>query len=269
MRLLRKRPSMDPSDSEQQALARLCLSNDSDRIIERMLCMLPVQDVGSTSWIGAADAFGANLWDIEPLCQVAGICNDEAIIIDSSHAASIVWDRVPRIHFKSFKSRAQRLLLAFIASTVIWNPLFSFAVVWVIIVYVTALFIPFPSGPEPPIMRGMRQYARLTPWPCLVVGFFAPFCMWYIFNGAVQEVQPWLIGFEGTMPIEKLESIVFGNHAERLEYTASSGLLCSRDNLTRRGIAPVIEPEAIPAGHSIFTLIDTVSHLRSIQDCAC
>lgn len=40
MGLLTKRPSMDSSDSEQQALARLCLENDSDRIIERMVCML-------------------------------------------------------------------------------------------------------------------------------------------------------------------------------------------------------------------------------------
>lgn len=58
MGLLRKRPSMDPSDSEQQALARLCLSNDNDHIIE---CILPVREDGSHGWLGAADAFGANL----------------------------------------------------------------------------------------------------------------------------------------------------------------------------------------------------------------
>jgi hypothetical protein len=66
-----------------------CLSNDSDRIVERMVCMLPVREVGSSSWLGTADAFGANLWDIEPMCQVAGICNDEAVIIDSCHAVPI------------------------------------------------------------------------------------------------------------------------------------------------------------------------------------
>ena len=89
MGLLTKRPSMDGSDSEQQALARLCLENDSDRIIERMVCMLPLRAVGERGWLGVEDGLGASLWNVEPMCQVAGICNDEAVIIDGCHAASI------------------------------------------------------------------------------------------------------------------------------------------------------------------------------------
>lgn len=61
MGLLRKRPSIDPTDSEQETLARLCLSNDSGRIIERMICMLPIREAGSSGWFGTADSFGANL----------------------------------------------------------------------------------------------------------------------------------------------------------------------------------------------------------------
>ncbi len=260
MGLLRKRPSMDPSDSEQQALARLCLSNDSDRIIERMVCMLPVREVGSNSWIGAGDAFGANLWDIEPLCQVAGICHDEAIIVDSSHAAPIEWSLNPRIKFQSRKSKMQRCVMKFVASTGLWNAvLIACIALWVSLLIVRLLVVN-PPGPEPFIIRFINICPRLATYPCLIVGFFAPFCMSFIFNGAVQEVQPWLIGFQGTMPIENLESIVFGNHAGRLDYTASSGLLCSRDPLTRRGIAPVIDMDAIPAGHNVFTLVDTVSY---------
>ena len=39
MTLMSKRPRMDPTDSEHQALARLFMAYDSDHIIERMACM--------------------------------------------------------------------------------------------------------------------------------------------------------------------------------------------------------------------------------------
>lgn len=260
MGLLRKRPSMDPSDSEQQALARLCLSNDSDRIIERMVCMLPIREVESSSWLGTADSFGANLWDIEPLCQVAGICNDEAIIVDSCHAVPIEWSSIPRIRFKSRKSKTQGLVLMILRSSIVWNSTLLFLLLLVAVLDIVLASYGRPPGPEPLVIKGMRLWARLAAYPCLILGFLAPFCMSFVFKGEVQEIQPWLIGFQGTMPIEQLESMVFGNHVGRLEYTASSGLLCSRDNSTRKGIAPVIDMEAMPVGYSVFTLLDTVSH---------
>ncbi len=95
MGLLRKRPIMDPTDSEQQPLARLCLFNDSDRIIERLACILPSKDDDLSGWFSTSDSLGAGLWDIEPLCQVAGICDDEAIIIDDCHGVSIYWESIP------------------------------------------------------------------------------------------------------------------------------------------------------------------------------
>jgi hypothetical protein len=91
MALLRYRPRMDPTDSLFQALARLSLANDSDRIVERMVSMLP--DPGSThhSSFVLEDHLGANLWDIEPLCQVAGVSNDREIILDGCKAVSVRW----------------------------------------------------------------------------------------------------------------------------------------------------------------------------------
>ena len=52
--------------------------------------------------------------------------------------------------------------------------------------------------------------------------------------------------------MEQLESMVFGNHAGRLEHTASSVLLCSRDNSTRKGITPVIDMSTTSAGSHIL-----------------
>lgn len=61
MGLLRRRPMVDRTDSEFQALARLSLANDSDLLLERLICVLP--KTLDKNWIKAEDAWDVNLWD--------------------------------------------------------------------------------------------------------------------------------------------------------------------------------------------------------------
>jgi hypothetical protein len=61
MGLLRRRPMVDRTDSEFQALARLSLANDSDCLLERLICVLP-KDL-SKDWLRADDSWDINLWD--------------------------------------------------------------------------------------------------------------------------------------------------------------------------------------------------------------
>ena len=44
MGLLRLRPKIDRTDSPFQAFARLSLANDSDMLLERLMCILPESD---------------------------------------------------------------------------------------------------------------------------------------------------------------------------------------------------------------------------------
>lgn len=259
MGLLTKRPSMDSTDSEQQALARLCLENDSDRIIERMVCMLPVRAAEERGWLGVEDGLGASLWNVEPTCQVAGICYDEAVIIDGCYAASIEWGKIPRMRFQSKKSRAQSWVLGIIGLKSICVIFFLSFLVTRMAADITTIILRW--GWEPRILLSfIRPWMYITPMAFLTIGFITPFCLPFLLEGEVEEAQPWLVGFQGMVSIEQLESLVFGNYANRLKYTASSGLLCSRDTLTRKGIAPILDMDAIPTGHQIFTLLDTVSH---------
>ena len=99
MALLRYRPRMNPEDSLFQALARLSLANDSDRIVERMVCMLPDPAKTHHSSFVLEDTLGANLWDIEPLCQVAGVGHGNEVILDGCRAVSIRWKDIPRIAY--------------------------------------------------------------------------------------------------------------------------------------------------------------------------
>lgn len=67
---------MDKQHGEFQTLAQLSLANDSDRLIEGMVCMFPkpCQQYESLflSLIELVQ-FKTHLWDIEPLCPVAGL----------------------------------------------------------------------------------------------------------------------------------------------------------------------------------------------------
>lgn len=64
MGLLRHRPNVAPSDSGFQAFARLSLANDSDKFLERMICLLP--KTLDDEWWSLSDAWNVMLWDIDP-----------------------------------------------------------------------------------------------------------------------------------------------------------------------------------------------------------
>lgn len=95
--LLRRRPKVDKTDSSFEAFARLSLSNDSDMLLERVLCMLPANR--DAAWHDFHDAWGARLWDIEPSCQIAGVVDDNKVTVDGAFAASIHWDSLESVAF--------------------------------------------------------------------------------------------------------------------------------------------------------------------------
>ncbi len=266
MALLSKRPAMDPTDSEQQALARLCLSNDSGRLLERILCVLPAKDDGYDGWFTTDDAFKVNLWDIEPLCQVAGICNDDAIIIEGCHGTSINWETIPRILFKTRKTAMKNIVLSLLWPSFLWM-YFSFMFLVILAIVFTTFYmrlVPVGDGLFGQIWNYSGLGLRITTSVCF--GLSLPFCMRWMYGGQIVEAQPQLIGIEGTMPLKQLERLAFGTVGGHrwLEYSASSGRSCSRDSQTQTGVPPTIDPGSLPAGHRVFTLLDTASPHRAI-----
>jgi hypothetical protein len=95
MGLLLIRPTVDNTDSSFQAFARLSLANDSDKLLERLMCFLPkTQD---QHWAAVSDAYGVKLWDIYPTCQIAGICDDDTVLVDGAFGATIHWDKFQKV----------------------------------------------------------------------------------------------------------------------------------------------------------------------------
>jgi len=247
MTLLHKRPAMDPTDSEYEALARLSLANDSDRIVERMICMLqdrlelkhtPVQDLinDKPAWFSLTDKFGNNLWDIEPVCQVAGICNDGGLILDGCRGISIHWSDIPRVPYLTYFSWSRWFAAIFLRSGPIWF-FTGVSLLAAQIVAAGAIFFIIALG----------------------LLFSAPWTVSHLYGGKVWGAAPILIGFEGTLPLAKIESLCFGNCSGRLNYTPSSGPLSSRQEEERIGAEPTISDTSVPNGQRLFTLIDIVS----------
>jgi hypothetical protein len=270
MGLLNYRIEKEASDTLFQSIARLSLANDSDRLIERMICLFPDPHTPASSFqkLASPDLFQTNLWDIDPECQVVGVADeDNTVLIDNCKAMHIRWKNFPRMAVVRHYGMKKLLAELFVASGAWWF-LFGFNL--------TITYAPFYAFPS-----GLSGTSLLLALELIVGGFFAvgillsligPFSVRRLYGGQVLQSSPNLIGFEGVMPLSKLEPLIFGNNNGRLSYEASSTPFSYnyRDPKERVGLEPawihdsVTHPEGIreieknlPEGHHLFTLVDT------------
>lgn len=97
-----------------------------------------------------------------------------------------------------------------------------------------------------------------------ILFLLGPICVRRLYGGTATESEASLPGLEGTMPIQALETIIFGNRQDRLVYTQSATPLGEQDPNICWGIEPqwITDPEnhqppPLFHNHSLFTLIDT------------
>ncbi|RMZ76199.1 hypothetical protein DV737_g4942, partial [Chaetothyriales sp. CBS 132003] len=266
--LLGQRPRANPFDNQFQALARLSLANDSSNIVERMMCMLPDYDYAAeqnqhnADTINALqaqyhnkfvlrDRLGAQLWDIEPLCQVAGVCEGSAVMLDGCRGASIRWQDIPQIAYLHKETWTRYFVGLWLRSGALW--------------FVLGTSLASIHGP---IKSGGVFFLALG----VILTFTSPWAITILYGGKVWGATPWLIGFEGTLPIREIERISFGNAIGRLSYAPSSSLLQCKDTVERIGAGPVwIERNGpkppLPPNHRLFTLIDTGTMTVTVFSC--
>ncbi|KAL8966192.1 MAG: hypothetical protein Q9183_003482, partial [Haloplaca sp. 2 TL-2023] len=263
MGLLRQRPYARVSDSAFQAFARLSLANDSDLVLERLVCMLPPSPYAS--WDSLKDQWEAKLWDINPKVQVCGIGDNDTIILDGARAAHIRWKSFKKVLLRNndtMKRTLIRLALTFV------SPVF---IISVILLAITAN----PPGGFPQSTFGKLPGAVLLAL-ALCVLIASPKLINWLYIGKVWNAEPWFFGIEGYMPIEQIEKKLFGVNMNRLSWSAASsplsrhGVLASKihDNVCE-GMDPKTDPDVLAriektranSGASgeerIFTLVDT------------
>jgi len=256
MGLMRRRPVVNPADSKFKAFARLSLSNDSDMLLERLMCTQPKHHMAE--WWVMEDAWDANLWDISPYCQVAGVGPGDTVILDGAYGAPIRW--------KSFASVAciiQDSWARFFARTVLHGSPMTFLTGISLVSYGVSLQ---SAGGLFVLIGGLfLAYS-------LVVILMSPFLVRKIYGGKLWGTQPWFFGFEGYMDLATIESHIFGAYMARLKWSPA-GSPISAHVANKFGECVGIDPTTDPDVRSmvekaktsrygdlkVFTLVDTMT----------
>jgi len=93
--LMRRQTSYIENESGFEALASWSLASHSEKLLERLICLLPPNPWAE--WHDMHDAWRMNIWDVEPSCQVAGIVDHKSVLIDGAFGASIQWHQLEAV----------------------------------------------------------------------------------------------------------------------------------------------------------------------------
>ena len=268
---------IEPTDreTELQALARLFMANDNDRIIERMISMLPTDQLSLTCWFTETDYFGAKLWDIEPVVQAVGSTATGAIVLDGCHAASIRWKDFPGMAYatsRSYRRNIARVLPYFFPFIIL---------IGTIIVASTAPAqqttgasgVPGGTTSTAGTTNPSATSAFGTGVALIVLGvismLFAPFLTAFGSSGRIVLVRPWLIGVRGVLSAEEVSEHLYGGNIggfRRSLYTPSGTPFSAPKVFSefREGLEDQVEAargagEYDPQRGHLFTLVDTLS----------
>jgi len=244
--LLRRRPIIDTTDSEFEAFARLSMANDSDCLLERLICTLP-KEYGQ-HWLASDDAWGASPWLIEPMCQVAGIAADDTVVIDGCFSAGIEWGGFTQIAYSRRKTivRTAAEVLLLRASTL---SLATFSV----LALTNLAFIPLVLI-------------------FVAVIFASPYLLQITYGGKFWSSEARLFGFEGYMDADTIEKHIFGYSLGRFSWSAAGSPLSrhvTNEYEERIGRDPTEDPRIRRivdearnnafGKQKIFTIVDTLT----------
>lgn len=197
-----------------EAFARLSLLNDTDKLLEKLICVL--NKTRGEPWHRMEDYWEANLSDISTPCQVAGIDDDQTVIIDGAVGATIEWGGLKKV--------------AFLKRKTIWRTaaelLVRMSPGWLIIAITTlASYRPVT------IEEGPFSYKYVDPTIAVAIIFFlvaavtaisAPWLLFTLYRGKFWSTQASFIGFEGIPNIQWVEQQLFGFCEGRLQWSPYS-----------------------------------------------
>ncbi|KAG9315405.1 hypothetical protein JVU11DRAFT_4555 [Chiua virens] len=235
-----------------QALVRLSMANDNDRLVERMVCLLPPPSPGipqTACWYAEQDEWGANLWDIEPEIQVVGMTEDHALILGGCRAAAIRWKDFPSIAFATRPS-LKRTIANYLPN-----------IFWEILIAGILLEIVYSNSGATP--AGVHALLIIG----ILLMLLAPLLVAYGASGRIVHAQPWLIGVRGLISVEEASDLLYGGSVFALPRTSysASGTPLSRTETGqfRRGDKiqlDLLKPrDGRREADDLYTLVDTLS----------
>lgn len=249
MGLLRQRPKVNKLDSDFQAFARLSLANDSDRLLERLLCLVPRQ--ANAPWYDLDDIWFAKLWDVDPLCQIAGVADKRTVILGGVFGTTINWICLEPVDFDGSTTRKVFTWMYIRQSAVL-----AFFFTLLPLIY-TPIWYLYYTQPRHSVLReklssvatlGIRM--SIFVWSLFVViCLFIPAVLLHLQQGKIFSSQARFFGVEGRPDLREVERILFGAHHARLAWTRSLD-----------GPTPHMPTDPACSGSPRrFTLIDTLT----------
>lgn len=199
---------------------RLSLANDSDNLLERYICTLPRQP--DQPWYDMTDAYDSSLWDIQPTCQVAAICENDTVVLDGARGATIEWTKFDYIWYATGDSW-KRSISSFIVR-------FSWAFLffgWAFLLFGIAYI--FSGLPLLPILRcdAVRSfiYSGVSFFLWLIIVPFYPPLVRVTLGGKVRDIQGAFYGVEGYLNPGTVERLMFGGNFGRFKWSTNGSLL--------------------------------------------
>lgn len=236
---------------------RLSLANDSDKLLERYLCTLPISI--TQPWYDMKDAYNSALWDIDPHCQVSAICNPQrsdgetqtqsdrdCVILDGAHGASIRWKSFYRIKFTTgFSWKRWTAVQIMENNTLFFTTAMSF---WGWATSLKVEAISYVDSHYRYLSTILKGIAVLFFFIYLYVWLGTPSLVKLTYGGKFKMVQPALFGFEGYLNVTTIERAIFGGSFNRMSWSTNGSPL-SRSNTDtfndRHGMDPTWDPDVM------------------------
>lgn len=278
MGLMSYRLTPDETDSAYQAIARLSLVNDTNRLLERLICLFPRptllpadtesknKDLQLLRNIADKDQYETHLWDIKPLCDVVGIGNEEtpAVILDSCRGIPIRWKNFPRLKYTRGLSGFLPKFQMFVMAVGSWFILAAFNLFGVAAALGFATYAnkyyqgensdssdsgtnnsdSTKSNLKVAFSSELVLYSLFAVLAFFAAGWIFSWCspkvVQQLCNGGQQGISCHLVGFEGIMSLKDIEKTMYGNYHRRLSYAASTTPFSKalHDNHIRMGKEP-------------------------------
>lgn len=235
--LLRQRLQADATDTEFSAFAKLCIANDIGGLLERMLCLQPMNP--HAKWHEFHDAQGVSLWNIRPAVQVAGVPDGSTLEI-GARIALINWQSVApvRIQLNADENlkcgRATRLSRFLI---IYWQT-------HVLLFLGYECLLAFIDESDDLLdLQAVVVYLAISGAIAIAFSLLSPF-VWRCWSlSTIKSAQARFFGIKGTPHLTKVESAIMGWNRNQL-----------KDNETQR-----VSETGGPAGAHVYTLVDTVT----------
>ncbi|KAF2721872.1 hypothetical protein K431DRAFT_284552 [Polychaeton citri CBS 116435] len=250
--LLRQRPRVIPTDTDFQAFARLSLANDSDMLLERLFSLRP-NDIRAP-WHDMEDVWGAKLWDITPICQVADIVEGNTVVLGDTKGAMINWSSLESVDYELVRKKN------FFWTVVRLGPLYTLTILFGMVAYIGAFFIASSLGGRSYQLQNIVSTAVFQGLiyvlvACLFISLFTPLLLRRLYGEEIHQAQARFYGIAGHPELNKVEELIFGFDQGRFQWiTGASG---DGDRPAAIASTEVAEHEEDGEGLRAFTLIDT------------